>query len=246
MQELLNGAKEFTDDAEDEISLADYLEKIALLTDIDSEDDEFNKVTLMTIHSAKGLEFEHCFIVGLEENLFPSQMSIGSPKDVEEERRLFYVALTRAKKSVHLTYALSRRKWGNLTASTVSRFVEEIDSGFIIAKNTSKFSSQPTQESTMFANFTALRKQQSQQDRFSQFKRKQSATAQSKASSIPQFEPDNPRDIKSGTWVLHAKFGRGFVESISGTFPDSTAVINFENGEQKRLLLKFAKLKEVS
>lgn len=246
MQELLNGAKEFTDDAEDEISLADYLEKIALLTDIDSEDDEFNKVTLMTIHSAKGLEFEHCFIVGLEENLFPSQMSIGSPKDVEEERRLFYVALTRAKKSVHLTYALSRRKWGNLTASTVSRFVEEIDSGFIIAKNTSKFSSQPTQESTMFANFTALRKQQSQQDRFSQFKRKQSATAQSTASSIPQFEPDNPRDIKSGTWVLHAKFGRGFVESISGTFPDSTAVINFENGEQKRLLLKFAKLKEVS
>ncbi|MFO7868827.1 MAG: 3'-5' exonuclease [Bacteroidales bacterium] len=244
MHELLNGAKEFTDEEVEENSLPDYLEKIALLTDLDSENDEFNKVTLMTIHSAKGLEFDYCFLVGLEENLFPSQMSMNTEKDIEEERRLFYVALTRAKKAVYLTYALSRRKWGNFTSSSVSRFVQEIDPAYIQDNSLLQSSSQ-SQESTLFKNFVALKKdkEKSQQNRFAQFKNNKAA---SQTAPIPAFEPDNPRDIKPQTWVLHAKFGKGFIESISGDFPDSTAVINFESGEQKRLLLKFAKLKEVN
>lgn len=132
--ELLNGAKEFVENEmdPDAIALHNYVEKIALLTDIDEEDtDNPNKVLLMTVHAAKGLEFKHCFIVGMEENIFPSMMSSDTPQNIEEERRLFYVALTRAMKTVTVSYAQTRRKWGNLNTSMPSRFLSEIDSAYI-------------------------------------------------------------------------------------------------------------------
>ncbi len=249
VQELLNGVKEFVEQ-EDEILLSDYLEKIALLTDIENEGDAQNKVTLMTIHSAKGLEFEHCFIVGLEEQLFPSNMGGESAKQIEEERRLFYVALTRAKESATLTYATSRRKWGKLTASTMSRFIAEIDeqyiSGYKVSPKLGSYQGEGTFAGNGFANFGVKRQQANNNEAsssFSSFKTKQPSL---KKLNIPDFEPDNPRDIKAQTWVLHSKFGKGFVEEIIGDFPDSTAVIKFDEFEQKRLLLKFAKLKIIN
>jgi len=245
MQELLNGVKDFVEKEEENgIALSDYLEKIALLTDVDVENDVNDKVTLMTVHSAKGLEFEHCFLVGLEENLFPSLMSGGSEKDIEEERRLFYVALTRAKKSAYITYALSRRKWGNLTSSVISRFVSEIDSSFLEQNHVSSIPAF-TSNQPRFSNFPKQKPNFSQNDATSSF-RSFKKPPQQQSVVIPDFEPDNPRDIHAQTWVLHAKFGKGFVQTISGDFPESTAIIDFENGEQKRLLLKFAKLKRIN
>uniref|UniRef100_UPI0024A9593A 3'-5' exonuclease n=1 Tax=Phaeodactylibacter xiamenensis TaxID=1524460 RepID=UPI0024A9593A len=137
IQELLNGAKEFVDDVDVnegniDRSLAVFLQDIALLTDADEKkDDDNNKVSLMTIHAAKGLEYPYVYIVGLEENLFPSQLSLNSRSELEEERRLFYVALTRAEKEVNLSYAASRYRWGNLNYCEPSRFIEEIDQQFL-------------------------------------------------------------------------------------------------------------------
>ncbi|MEA3444774.1 MAG: 3'-5' exonuclease, partial [Bacteroidota bacterium] len=137
VNELLNGIKEFIDtEAEDRtIPLSEFLENVALLTDQDSDKEEdFDKVTLMTIHSAKGLEFKHVFVVGIEEGLFPSQLSAGSLQELEEERRLFYVAITRAEDSLCLSFAKSRYKWGNIENSRPSRFLKEIDPVFIEEK----------------------------------------------------------------------------------------------------------------
>lgn len=141
IQELLNGMKEFTDrelaaeliaDEKPDVSLGAFLQDIALLTDSEEgENDDTNKVSLMTIHSAKGLEFPYVHIVGLEENLFPSQLSLSSRDDLEEERRLFYVALTRAEKKVTLSYSTSRYRWGNLISCEPSRFIEEVDSKYL-------------------------------------------------------------------------------------------------------------------
>jgi len=247
MQELLNGVKEFVEQ-EEEISLSDYLEKIALLTDIDSDGDAQNKVTLMTVHSAKGLEFEHCFLVGLEETLFPSLMSGESPKDIEEERRLFYVALTRAKQTAKLTYATSRRKWGNLQTASISRFITEIDPAFLNSSvqlyKPSSTTSTSNNSGPSFGNFGKPKSNAiSNTKTFSGFKPKNTNPTIPK---VPEFEPDNPRDITAKNWVLHSKFGKGYIDEIQGVFPDSTAIITFEHAGQKKLLLKFAKLKQIT
>jgi len=145
IQELLNGIKEFTDaNSTDEklITLPDFLIDVALLTDADNDDPEdLDKVTLMTIHSAKGLEFPYLYIVGMEENLFPSQLSINTRSELEEERRLFYVAVTRAETRCTLTYATSRYRWGQVTQCEPSRFMAEIDKKFL---DTSMANREPT------------------------------------------------------------------------------------------------------
>jgi DNA helicase-2/ATP-dependent DNA helicase PcrA len=143
IQELLAGMKEFSDrDAESSDvprTLSDFLIDVALLTDADNEDpNDTDRVSLMTIHAAKGLEFPHVHVVGLEEDLFPNLMAVQSRADLEEERRLFYVALTRAEKRCTLSYAMSRYKWGNLTASEPSRFIEEIDEKYLEMPRTSE------------------------------------------------------------------------------------------------------------
>ena len=132
--ELLNGAKEFVENEIDidGIYLHNYIEKIALMTDMDEDNtDNPNKVMLMTVHASKGLEFKHCILVGLEENLFPSSMSLESQQNIEEERRLFYVALTRAMETATLSFANSRRLYGQMNNSTPSRFLSEIDSSYL-------------------------------------------------------------------------------------------------------------------
>jgi len=129
LEELLNGIREFTEENEDKniVTLDRYLQNVSLLTDMDNEKDEDkNKVTIMTIHSAKGLEFNNIFIAGVEEDLLPSRLSLDSPKDLEEERRLFYVAVTRARKRVIITYAQSRYKWGSPIDCSPSRFIKDI------------------------------------------------------------------------------------------------------------------------
>lgn len=137
IEELLNGAKEFVENEmdPDAIALHNYIEKIALMTDIDEDSVENpNKVLLMTVHAAKGLEFKHCFIVGMEEDVFPSSMSKETPSQVEEERRLFYVAITRAMKTATISYALARRRYGSLNVSNPSRFISEIASEYVDGK----------------------------------------------------------------------------------------------------------------
>jgi len=239
VQELLNGVKEFTEQESDDIHLTDYLEKIALLTDITDEDsDKLNKVTLMTVHSAKGLEFGNCFLVGLEENLFPSTMNLSGEKEIEEERRLFYVALTRAKKSAVLSYATSRRKWGNLSTCTPSRFISDIDSVFI--EDSSPKPMFQRESSPFVSQFKSANNPNSAPIGFT---RPQKPIA---PPSLENFVPDLPINIKQGYTVLHATFGKGFVKEITGKFPDSAAIINFDSGEEKKLLLKFAKLQILS
>ena len=138
MQELLNALQGFVENPlnEEAQSLSDFLIDVALLTDADNEDDDDNKVNLMTVHAAKGLEFKHVHIVGLEEQLFPSQMAMESRAELEEERRLFYVALTRAEKTCTLSYALTRFKWGQVMQGDPSRFLEEIDEDCITCRKT--------------------------------------------------------------------------------------------------------------
>ena len=136
IQELLNGIKGFVEtqktSEEQIVTLPDFLIDVALLTDADNDDpDDKNKVSLMTVHAAKGLEFQYVYVVGMEENLFPSQMALNTRSELEEERRLFYVAITRAEKKATLSFATSRYRWGQLVQCEMSRFIEEVDSKFL-------------------------------------------------------------------------------------------------------------------
>jgi DNA helicase-2/ATP-dependent DNA helicase PcrA len=138
IEELLNGVQAFSESqAENELkTLSDFMIDVALLTDADNATEEDrNKISMMTIHSSKGLEFPHVFLVGLEENLFPSQMVLNSRSELEEERRLFYVAITRAEKTCTISYAVSRFVWGNLNTSEPSRFLSEINSDYVQLEN---------------------------------------------------------------------------------------------------------------
>jgi len=233
VQELLNAIKEFTE-TEEENGLIQYLERIALLTDVSDGEDSNNKVTLMTVHSAKGLEFKHCFLVGIEENLFPSQMSMSSEKDIEEERRLFYVALTRAEKTATLSYAETRRHWGKFTNCSPSRFISEIDSNYLDL-------------SEMSGNFIAKQAfiKNSEEARFASFKKEiplaNFKKVQTTASS-EVFESSNSGDLKQGMTVEHATFGMGTIAEIE----KDRVVISFVNFGAKTLLMKFAKLKIIN
>ncbi|HON52042.1 MAG TPA: UvrD-helicase domain-containing protein [Bacteroidales bacterium] len=239
IQELLNGIKEIVEQETEEIYLHNYIERIALLTDIDSDETEkLNKITLMTVHSAKGLEFEHCFIVGLEDGLFPSTMNKNNPHEIEEERRLFYVALTRAKQTATLSYASSRRKWGNLEICKPSQFINDIDSKYIEDKRIQGFSS----NNYSFLNESDYQKKQIKPQTFNSFTK---PTQSTKPIKIEHFEADAPEKIQSGQTIIHATFGKGIVKEIIGKYPDSVAHIHFSASGEKKLLLKFAKLKVV-
>lgn len=198
LQELLNGMKSFVEQARenapDETAfLGDFLMDVALLTDADQDDGDDNKVSLMTIHAAKGLEFEHVFVVGLEEELFPSTMALQSRSDLEEERRLFYVALTRAKQSCSLSYALTRYKWGQLIQAEPSRFIEEINPDCVIMPSTQDAKPNPFAGG---ADFSAQRTswqqmgQSNASDAFNRMATKKTASQQ---------QPANPFKKKAAT-----------------------------------------------
>lgn len=247
IEELLNGIKEFSEQKKETPegtedtsmhTLAEYMQDIALLTDADTDDkDNTDKVTLMTIHAAKGLEFPYVYIAGVEENLFPSIQSIGSRSDLEEERRLFYVALTRAEKKVFISYAESRYKYGNVYFSEPSRFIDEIDEqciNIIVSKsNPINNSSSKTKE---FRNKT-----------INVFPSKITINTNKLVKlTVGKNEDnytDNSNDLQSGMQVQHDRFGNGKILNIEGNGANKKATVFFQSVGQKQLLLKYAKLK---
>lgn len=259
VQELLNGIKDFIveqNEKEEDASLAFFLQDVALATDFDNEKDEVPRVSLMTIHLAKGLEFPYVYIVGLEENLFPSAMSMNTRSEIEEERRLFYVALTRAEKQVHLCYAQSRYRWGKLIDCEPSRFLEEIDEKYLeylapkqnpILENRfidkDIFDTVP-QHAVRFkkpVERLIVKKENVQKETnisLSAPKNLKKVTAQNNA--VANLFDSN---LVTGNIIEHAKFGRGEVLQIEGEGNNKKAEIKFESGDIKKLLLSFAKLK---
>ena len=255
IEELLNGIKDFVEGQLELVDstgeLSEFLEDVALATDLDNEEDKnSNKVSLMTIHLAKGLEFPFVYIVGLEEDLFPSAMSINTRTDLEEERRLFYVAVTRAEKQVYLTYSLSRYRWGKLIDSEPSRFIEEINDEYleiITPKEERRFN--PMIDANIFGDVKP------NQIRFN--KKKYTATKPLKN------KPRVPKNLKKiinssntvnlfdskltvGNIVNHQRFGNGEVLKIEGKGADLKAEIKFNSVGIKKLLLRFAKLEILS
>ena len=232
LQELLNGIKDFSEKEEGRNTLELFMQDIALLTDADNEkEDDYNKVTLMTIHAAKGLEFPYVFVVGLEENLFPSLMTLDSRDGLEEERRLFYVAITRAEKRLFLSYALCRFKWGQYTDCNPSRFLEELDSKFI-KQSEIKLSQKTKQPYKIFAKTKKIKK-----STFSVPKNLKRIN--------PRDSSVNPSDlgnVQAGIKVKHGRFGKGKILKIEGEDANKKATVFFEGIGQKMLLLKFAKL----
>ncbi len=254
LEELLNGIRDFSDSSKEEglsPNLTRYLEDIALLTDFDKDNKEDkNTVSIMTMHAAKGLEFNYVYIAGVEEELFPSRMSLDSSRDLEEERRLFYVAVTRAKKKVFISYAQSRFKWGVPTDCQPSRFLKDIDenlvdwpeekpaienfieNGFGAKKSKPQFFSTPI-------NTSGKKLTRIDQHTF------QKKTNSQKGNTI--FQASDPFKIQQGMLVEHQRFGKGKVVHIEGEMPNKKATVFFQQIKQeKQLLLKFAKLRIVN
>ena len=262
IEELLNAIMEFSDKQVDEVTgeqnevtLNKFMEDVALLSDQDKKDDEnADYVTLMTIHSAKGLEFPYVYIVGLEENLFPGIQSLSTREELEEERRLFYVALTRAEKKLVLSYAESRYRWGNMTLSEPSRFIEEIDESLI--ERTKKASFRGTSSFNEGINFSNPFSRSFQEKKEFQKRTTQSssdATSKYASCATPinintsknndsDFVAAAPDDIAEGMRVLHQKFGQGTVAKVEGIGPNKKATVIFDECGSKQLMLKFAKL----
>ena len=231
IQELLNGIRDFIDDqkeiADSKNNLSEFLSNVSLATDFDIDlklNEDF--VSLMSLHSSKGLEFKNVFIVGLEEDLFPSALSYNSRDDLEEERRLFYVGITRAKKNLYISYANSRYRWGKLISCEESRFIDEIDNDFIDFKDNNDFSVlQKKSKPSPFIKQKILRQ--------GNFKNLSSVKSNS------GFQTK----VSVGDKVQHLKFGKGQVIRLEGDNDNVKAKIKFEKIGDKNLLLKFAKLK---
>ncbi len=258
LEELLNGIKDFTDTAvnnNEPAAIADYLENVSLITDLDNDkSDDRNKVTIMTMHAAKGLEFNNVYIVGVEEELFPSRMSFESPEDMEEERRLFYVAITRARKRVYITYAQNRYRWGTPTVCQPSRFLRDIDLKFM------EMPPEPSSRKTHY-DFENEGDQEFPATKHSHYTGSGTTPSKVPVKSgiiIPKktviarkpdadFKYDDPELIQGGMKVEHSSFGFGKVIHIEGNMPNRKATVFFQDiNEEKQLLLKFAKLRIVT
>ena len=255
MEELLNGIQDFVE-GQREIdgatgSIAEFLEDVALATDLDKEVGDDDRVALMTIHLAKGLEFPYVFIVGMEEDLFPSAMSMNTRAELEEERRLFYVALTRAEKQAVLTYTINRYRWGKLIDAEPSRFIEEIDEQYLdnqVVDFRRNFS--PYLDTSLFGevDHSKLRTVKPKvgippsigkptEKQLQKLRKIKPSSVQSAAESATLYA-----DLSVGVKVNHERFGTGVVQSIEGIGVNKKAEIQFESGGIKKLLLKFAKL----
>ncbi len=269
VEELMNGMSDFCDmrmeEGNENISLSDYLSEVSLMSDVDSDKgDDGHKITLMTIHSAKGLEFNTVFVVGLEEGLFPSDMVSGNPREMEEERRLFYVAITRAKTHCYLSYAQCRFRYGQMEFSSPSRFLKDIDSKYL-DKQQSMFSFRKSMDDEVSLPW------QRKGGLFGGGERQESSrpfrpTIPS-AKSVPSARPTSTRPVsarpvssvsqasaslprggeglKEGNIILHNRFGRGEVLRVEGTGDNTKATVQFENVGTKQLLLKFAKFEVI-
>ena len=228
VQELLNSIKEFLDNDDNKNKkLEDFLQEISLMTDQDKEDDSNEEyISLMTIHMAKGLEFSVVFIVGVEEDLFPSQMMISSREDLEEERRLFYVAITRAMKKLYLTYSSTRYRYGMLKDCEKSRFIKEISPAYLD-----------------FDNFNTNRSLVS--NVLKEKKRNLSPIKKVSTNNTSSIKSSNIDDLIEGVNVKHEIFGIGTIKKVDNHSNQKKAIVNFKNVGEKTLLLNFAKLKVI-
>lgn len=262
IEELVNGMRDFCDGRQEEgnphVLLSDYLSEIALLTDQDEEQGEAQpKVTLMTIHSAKGLEFPNVFVVGLEENLFPSPLSSASYRALEEERRLFYVAVTRAEEHCYLSYAKSRFKYGKMEFCNPSRFLKDIDVRYL----------QVPQEELMGTRIEEKASRFRKEASCASYEREPRETGPSMFDGGPMPEEPHrfvpPRTLRripdaspseapagpsagglsAGMWIEHERFGKGEVTRVEGNGDNCKATVQFQHAGVKQLLLKFARFK---
>ena len=252
LQELLKGIAEFCQIRQEEgntqVSLGDFLAEVSLLTDQDQEGDEnTDKVTLMTVHAAKGLEFGAVFVVGLEEELFPSAMSKDNPRAIEEERRLFYVAITRAEHHCILSFARSRFKNGQTTMCIPSRFLRDIDMKYLETEDSYR---RPEADSSYVSErktesrpaFTSPLQQAKMRETPSVGPRKLTRMTETRVSSAAEQDFS---DFQVGMRVRHARFGEGVILSFDGDGNNRKALIEFDNSGQKQLFLKFARLEKM-
>lgn len=263
IQELLNGIKDFSErqhELEQEEGLSDFLMDVALLTDADQTDEQEDYVSLMTIHAAKGLEFPYVFVVGMEENLFPSQLSLNTRQDLEEERRLFYVALTRAEKRATLSMANTRYRWGNLIYCEPSRFIEEIDEKYVqFPSNWNKTGGADVGDMGFGGGMDGgWGRPLSSAGGKNNYKKKPTPAKTAPKTFVPKnlkklSKSPAPADtatslegLEIGTEVEHARFGKGKVVKLEGASPDTKATIFFPGSGKKVLLLRFAKLNIIS
>lgn len=274
IQELLNGIKLFTNQQNTDFSTAyldQFMQDVSLMTNDDKNTDEDpNKVVLMTIHSAKGLEFKNVFIVGVEEDLFPSKMSSQTPEELEEERRLFYVAMTRAEQNLNISYAKIRFRWGELNYCKPSRFISEIapiylempydsdnDDSFADFDDERESFFPPAKKTPTFSAPSALQSKEKPQPTPIQLPKvsvlpnkpanfKKVSAVSTSSQSEKNATTSELIGLKIGTTVLHERFGKGKVTNLEGIMPNVKATIVFEVEGQKQILLKFAKLQIVS
>lgn len=242
VQELLNAIKEYVDTPEiEDKSIGAFMQDIALLTDQDNnKDEDTDFVTLMSIHASKGLEFSNVFVVGLEEDLFPSQMMLSSRADLEEERRLFYVAITRAKENLYFSYALSRYRFGRLLNCEISRFIDEVDPSFL--RVNTRYGSRapkltnPENQSVISSSYarSLVNKRKTASKKPLQYHKPSS-----------DFVPSDTSGLEVGMKVEHPKFGFGKVNRMDVQGANRKANVVFENFGEKTLLLSFAKLRIV-
>ncbi len=258
IEELLNGVKEFCDRDEQNtpgsIDVAEpeelnslrtldlFLQQVLLLTSEDKDDDTADKVSLMTIHAAKGLEFPHVYVVGMEEEIFPSVLSLSSRPELEEERRLFYVAVTRAEQQLTLSYAMMRYQYGNMQCHEISRFVNEIDPAYV---------SLPRHKQSPFPKVGSFPRSFAQSpDTSSPLLKKKSAPApqglkkieRPVTGSVMGNSPAEINAIQEGMTVMHSKFGIGTVRHVEGSGDSRKAIVFFQAAGEKQMMLRFAKL----
>ncbi|OJU53054.1 MAG: ATP-dependent DNA helicase [Bacteroidales bacterium 45-6] len=266
LEELLGAIHEFTDsrmeEGEDNFLLPDFLSEVSLLTDQDTDKDaEAEKVTMMTIHSAKGLEFKNVFVVGLEEELFPSSMALSEVKGVEEERRLFYVALTRAEEFCMLSYARSRFRNGQTESSNPSRFLKEIGEEYLDIQDSMLSRSlswgnerrEPSFSGGSSSSGRWSSPSEERSKRESPFQKQQATQPTLPRPNFVKAENARPKagndyagdDVKPGDVIAHERFGMGTIKEVSGDANSRKATVEFENAGVKQLLLKFAKYKKV-
>jgi DNA helicase II / ATP-dependent DNA helicase PcrA len=259
LEELLNGIQDFVEGQKeiDEAtgSLQEFLEDVALATDLDKALDNDDRVALMTIHLAKGLEFKQVFVVGLEEDLFPSAMSMNTRSELEEERRLFYVALTRAEEQAYLTYTINRYRWGKLIDAEPSRFIGEIDPQYVDNRVLDAgVSFRRFVDPSLFGEVDHSKLRQVKPQGIDPAERKKPTEEQLR--KLRKLKPTQAtaaveqamlyHDLREGVKVSHERFGRGVVKSIVGIGAEKKAEIEFETGGIKTLLLRFAKLSVIN
>ncbi len=259
IEELLNGMKDFVEGQKEVAdatgNLGEFMEDVALATDLDKDTADEDRVALMTVHMAKGLEFPYVYIVGMEEDLFPSAMSMNTRSELEEERRLFYVALTRAEKQAYLTYTQSRYRWGKLVDAEPSRFLEEIDEQYVENLTpVDNYRYKSFINSDIFGDVDKSKLRQikpqagtpptSHKPNENQLRklRKLKPELATPVGNTNEVDPN----LGEGSLVNHTRFGRGTVLKIEGIGNDKKAEIKFDKGDIKKLLLRFAKLEVLS